>query len=338
MSSSAKQTLLPNVVEPKALELAFVPDTVEYETNTFTNLQGLKLQSFYFRARDRDSLGVVFMCHGITAHTTWEWLLSSEPKGLHNCWQGSVLQGLVDAGYVVYALDQQSHGYSEGARGLRCFFERFSDLRDENDAFVREVVLKDSRTQGLPLFLFGQSMGGAVAVQMSTASPELYQGMVLYAPMLCVPKVNIMLAAIVKCILALVDNVAPVWRFTPRQKGPAKDGREKDPLVYRSGMRVRVARECIKATQAFMTSDLSSVGVPFLVMHSVADPATNSRGSQELFEKATCLDKTYLKVGPGLDIEGDGTVHALSYESGHDLVLSSALKWLLQRTPAVGKL
>ena len=164
--------------------LAFLPNTVKYETSVFVNPQGLKLQSYRFRACQKRPQAVVFMCHGYTAHTIFEWLVASEPGGLHDCWDNSVLQGLVQAGFAVHALDQQGHGQSEGARGLRCFFESFSHLPMENEAYIREVVLKDSEMHGLPLFLFGISMGGATAVRMHQLEPTAFSGMVLYSPML----------------------------------------------------------------------------------------------------------------------------------------------------------
>jgi alpha-beta hydrolase superfamily lysophospholipase len=44
-------------------------------------------------------------------------------------------------------------------------------------------VKKESGLAGLPVFLFGLSMGGATVVKMALRNPLAYRGLVLYAPM-----------------------------------------------------------------------------------------------------------------------------------------------------------
>ena len=57
---------------------------------------------------------------------------------------------------------------SQGANGLRCYFNRFDDLAEESLGCLRALLADDSFSKGpLPVFLFGISMGGATAVRMA---------------------------------------------------------------------------------------------------------------------------------------------------------------------------
>jgi len=47
-----------------------------------------------------------------------------------------------------------------------------------------------SQLKGLPIFLFGISMGGATALRLSENNPDRYTGMVTFAPMCSLEKVR----------------------------------------------------------------------------------------------------------------------------------------------------
>lgn len=79
---------------------------------------------------------------------------------------------LAAGGVLLYAYDHRGFGWTEG-RGIWPGVETLA--QDARDA----VALIRARHPGLPLFLIGESMGGAVAL---VAEPEGLDGMILSAP------------------------------------------------------------------------------------------------------------------------------------------------------------
>ena len=90
--------------------------------------------------------------------------------------------------FISRHLHWQGHGESEGARGLRGFFEAFDDLAI--DLLQLHDVVRRETDGSLPIFWLGTSMGGAVAcraVQMRASAPD---GLVMLAPMISLAKVQ----------------------------------------------------------------------------------------------------------------------------------------------------
>lgn len=116
-------------------------------------------------------------------------LASGEPQGLllinhglaEHCGRYARFAGAMAArGFHVYAHDHRGHGQSRAPDALPAMFaERggvekvIADLR----AF-REMAV--TRHPGLPVILFGHSMGGLVALNAAEADPELYDALAVW--------------------------------------------------------------------------------------------------------------------------------------------------------------
>jgi acylglycerol lipase len=103
------------------------------------------------------------MCHGVAEH-----IERYDPLA-------SILAG---NGFLVVGHDHVGHGKSEGIR---------VDIQDFN-FYVRDVLqhihmVKDE-FPNIPLFLFGHSMGGAVAILTALEESALFSGVLLSAPMI----------------------------------------------------------------------------------------------------------------------------------------------------------
>src|SRR5579883_1133218 len=79
---------------------------------------------------------------------------------------------LVEAGYIVYAPDMRGLGraYSTGAA------TKISYVRHGDDDLIRLAELLHQNHKGLPLFVGGESMGGAFAIRLAAQHPELVDG------------------------------------------------------------------------------------------------------------------------------------------------------------------
>mmetsp|Transcript_13794 Transcript_13794/g.43158 ORF Transcript_13794/g.43158 Transcript_13794/m.43158 type:complete len:383 (+) Transcript_13794:325-1473(+) len=338
-----------------------VPPGVDLRLGVFVNQQGLKLQTYRFAPAAGKWKGIVFMLHGIASHTVNEWFLREHEAQAGDRWRGSVLEGLVSAGYAAFALDRQAHGRSEGARGLRCYFRRFADLPAEAEAFMEAALRAEPELAKLPLFLFAQSMGGAVALDMArraarAANPGRYAGLVLYSPMLsldrmrqepfiaccgrgskeplCICARSKHLEPLVSCLDCMCPTM-PLVKGSPKQPANLRHleaGRGADPLMYNGKARVRVAKACVDITNDFLRGGLEEVEVPFVVFQCQRDGYVDPQGAERLYERAACApeDKRIVRIGPGQDIAAD-MFHVLSVEPGHAEVFAAALGFIEER-------
>src|SRR4051794_29130403 len=82
----------------------------------------------------------------------------------------TVVSHFVPLGYAIYGHDQRGHGLSPGNRG---HINKFDDLVQDLHKFITFV----NDRENLPIFLFGNSMGGAVTIYYTlTISNPLIRG------------------------------------------------------------------------------------------------------------------------------------------------------------------
>lgn len=204
-----------------------------------------------------------------------------------------IARKLVSAGYGVFGMDYPGFGLSEGLHGYIPSFDVLVDDVIEHFSKKRE----NPEFCSLPRFLFGQSMGGAVALKVHLKQPNAWNGAILVAPM---------------CKIA--DDVAPPWlltqvligiaKFLPKQKlVPQKDLAEMafkeldkremtayNVIAYKDKPRLRTALELLRTTQE-IERRLEEVSLPLLILHGQADIVTDPSVSKALYEKARSSDK-----------------------------------------------
>ena len=105
---------------------SMLPPPLKLERGMLVNRDGLHLRRFTIKA-ERPKAACILV-HGYAQSAHFEFLAANYPGGPHSTWDDSILQHLADSGISCYAMDLQGHGESEGARGLRGFFEKFDDL------------------------------------------------------------------------------------------------------------------------------------------------------------------------------------------------------------------
>ncbi|GMP83320.1 hypothetical protein CsSME_00037276 [Camellia sinensis var. sinensis] len=90
-----------------------------------------------------------------------------------------IAKHIAASGYGVYAIDHPGFGLSEGLHG---YIPSFDDIVDN---VIEQYTLIKGRPEvrGLPRFILGQSMGGAVALKVHLKEPREWDGVVLVAPM-----------------------------------------------------------------------------------------------------------------------------------------------------------
>ncbi len=84
--------------------------------------------------------------------------------------------------YLFTGFDQAGHGLSPGIPG---YVASYTALIDDTVAFVKHVRSEYSAVNltGIPVFLIGESMGGAVAIATAVSARVVLDGVLLLAPM-----------------------------------------------------------------------------------------------------------------------------------------------------------
>ncbi|KAL3067794.1 hypothetical protein OYC64_022140 [Pagothenia borchgrevinki] len=235
-------------------------------------------------------------------------------------------QRLKELSMLAFAHDHVGHGQSEGERMNIKDFQVY--IRDS----LQHVDLMKSRHPGLPVFIVGHSMGGAISILTACERPSEFSGVVLIAPMV---QMNPESATPFKVFMAKVLNhmvpnltLGPIdskWISRDMKQVEAYDA---DELNFHGGMRVSFAMQLMGAA-ARIEREIPSISWPFLLLHGDADKLCDIRGSKLMYENAASCDKKF-KVF-------EGAYHALHHELPEvsESTLKEVTGWITDRIPAV---
>ncbi len=253
------------------------------------------------------------------------WLPDDEPKAImlvvhglaeHSGRYGNLVNYFVPRGYAVYGFDQRGHGKSDGVRG---YIDRFSCFVDDLDIFLRLV---HSRHPCVKTFMMGHSMGGTIGTAYAILHQDKFDGLVLSGALLGTPAnvapVTIFAARILSLILPKAGLYVIDAEGISRDKSVVK-AYLADPLVYQGKIRARLGVELIKA-MGIANRQFPEIHLPILVMHGAADPISDPKNSETLYQKAGSADKT-LKIY-------EGYYHEIFNEPGREQVLADVESWL----------
>jgi alpha-beta hydrolase superfamily lysophospholipase len=266
-----------------------------------------------------------------TLHTTdhgklyaQEWLPEGDPAAvvclLHGLGEHSgrytrVAEALAGAGLVLSALDLRGHGKSPGPRGHAQSYEVFME---DIQCFLDEAV---RRFPGKPIFLYGQSLGGNLALNFALRRRPDLAGVIVTAPWLRLafepPRPRVILAKVMSRLWPTFSNVC----------GCEAAVLSRDPLVVQRYLEDPLAHDLISGR---MFVEISRAGLwalehaaefslPLLIMHGSADRLTSASASRQFAERAGryCVMKIW-----------DGAYHELHNEPEKDAVLAHLLAWL----------
>ncbi|KAG8384087.1 hypothetical protein BUALT_Bualt04G0081600 [Buddleja alternifolia] len=241
---------------------------------------------------------------------------SGSPKAVVCFCHGyGIARKLASSGYGVFAMDYPGFGLSEG---LHCYIPNFDQIVDDVIEHYSKVK-ENPNFHKLPSFLFGQSMGGAIALKVHLKQPDAWNGAVLVAPM-CKIADDMVPPWVVTQILIGVAKLLPKQKLVP-QKDLAelafRDVKKREQaaynaIAYKHKPRLRTALELLRATKE-IEQQLEKVSLPLLILHGKEDKVTDPSVSKALYEKARSPDKT-------LNLY-DGAYHALLEGEPDEMIL-----------------
>lgn len=254
-------------------------DGLKMEESYEVNSRGLEIFTKSWLPKSSSLKAVVCFCHGYGDTCTF--------------FAEGIARKLASSGYGFFAMDYPGYGLSEGLHGYTPSFDKLVDDVIEHYSKVKEKP--EFRT--LPSFLFGESLGGAVALKVHLKQPNAWNGAILVAPM-CKIADNMTPPWLVTQMLIGVANLLPKHKLVPQKdlaEAAFRDPKNRNlaaynVIAYKDKPRLKTALEMLRTTQE-IERRLEEVSLPLLILHGEADTVTDPSVSKALHEKACCSDK-----------------------------------------------
>eukprot|EP00092_Neocalanus_flemingeri_P100419 GFUD01128256.1.p1 GENE.GFUD01128256.1~~GFUD01128256.1.p1 ORF type:complete len:228 (+),score=30.40 GFUD01128256.1:65-685(+) len=133
----------------------------EISSYRFVNRRGVQLSGTQWTPRGVP-VGSVYISHGYAEHMEYFHKLGN---------------ALAQAGFFAFGHDHEGHGHSGGER------VNIEDFQHYVDDVFDDILLQREHGPGLPTFIFGHSMGGAIALLATMEDQYFFKGIVLTGPL-----------------------------------------------------------------------------------------------------------------------------------------------------------
>ena len=235
-----------------------------------------------------------------------------------------VAEAFAAHGIASFIYDQRGHGQNAGVRTHVADFAEFTqDLEVVGTAVQR-------RHAGLPLFVWGHSMGSIVALSAALEGLAWSRGVITSGCALdALPSLTGIKGVGLKLANALVPRLRITLGVDAKRLTQVADAQLKhmnDPLVPRSAslrLLYGLAQACERCA-----SQLSQVQIPWLAIHGDADEVCPVSGSQRLIAGLGSVDKQLVRY-PGLLHEPHNEA-----ELSRSIMFEQMARWMLERIPA----
>ncbi len=280
------------------------------------------------------SEGTTSVADGTTLRTL-HWAPEGEPwtvalvvhgLGEHAGRYGTVAEALTGAGIDVFAYDQRGFG---GSAGVRAYVDRFSQFHDD---LAERMLAARAASPGLPLVLYGHSLGGLITAGYVLSGRELPMPDLL---VLSAPGLDAEQPAWKKTLAKVLTGITPKMKLA---NGLAKGGLSRDPAVEAA---MDADPLCINTStvrfgaEAFAEQDrvqaaiagISAMPMPTYVFHGSADPIVAPAASAILEGKGNVTRRVH-----------EGLRHECHHEPEHEQVLGEVVAWIRANVnaPAAG--
>ncbi len=218
-------------------------------------------------------------------------------------------------GYSVYRFDNRGHGRSGGDRGHIDDFNQYIDDAEK----VVAVVKKEN--PGLPIFMWGHSMGGFIAAAHAVKYPGRLSGQVLTGA----ASILLPMAAGLEGVdfSASVRNPIPNSLSDKVSRDPnVVKAYQDDPLNIKEFTTGLMSETFIRGARWLMNNQ-ANYTYPCLILHGGDDQIVTPDASRYFYEHIGSKDKE-LKIY-------DGLYHEVMNEPEKDTVLENIHQWLEKR-------
>jgi alpha-beta hydrolase superfamily lysophospholipase len=255
------------------------------------------------------------------------WLPDASPRAIialvhgfgdHSGRYGAVVDHFVPRGYAVYGLDLRGHGRSPGPRGHVMFW---AEYREDVHAFLQFVRSQHPQT---PLFLYGHSMGGLVALEFALHHPDGVAGVIASAPALAQTSASPLLVFLGR----IVSRIWPGFGMTVTL---ASGGLSRDAEVNQAALADELTHS--RATARFSTEfsgamartleGAPSFKLPLLILQGTADQIVSPDTNRAFFDRVASPDKEWRQY--------EGGRHEPHNDVNAEEVMEDVERWLEAR-------
>lgn len=251
---------------------------------------------------DESARAILIIVHGVTEHT-----------GRY----ANIVSPLIAAQLGVCGFDLRGHGKSLGRRG---HVDSWKDYIADLELFVRTIR---ASFPGVPIFLFGHSLGSLIVLAYVIEQPSAAKGVILCGA--AIDPVGVARPLIV----ALARTFSVIWpTFPVSLKTKARGALSRDPQVeadfladpLRLGqVTARWGTEAL-ALVASVKRRANLVKLPLLVIHGGADPLNSVTGARDFFNQVRFPDKQMIVY--------EGSYHEPHNDLEHERVVSDLRLWI----------
>jgi acylglycerol lipase len=257
--------------------------------------------------RQARTKAVVLVLHGI---------------GYHGAPYKVIAETLNDFGIAVYALDARGHGLSCGERGIIPSIDKIVEDVDSMVTFIKQT---DKSTH---VFVLGESMGGAYALNYAKDAGSRLSGLILLAPALGLktsqilrPRNILLLPYVVfwqkKPAISLIDE---------RLDESSRDRnfvlqRRRDKLAYEK-VSFQYLRDVGRLAKHWRKAIAPLITVPTLIIQGKKDPILSLHECKTLARCTAAPDKKLITL--------EDVPHTLLWDPETPRVLESIRQWVLQ--------
>lgn len=234
---------------------------------------------------------------------------------------------LAKAGLVVFGHDHEGHGHSGGER------VNIEDFQHYVDDVFDDIRQQTNTYSGLPIFIFGHSMGGTIALLATMERQHLFKGMVLTGPLVTSPDTHGPLSMFNRLLAKVATVFAPSLQagtslnYLVNTKEVARDKTvirrmDGDPLFWKGQYKAKQTYAIFRALDT-VNRQFGRVVTPLLVLHGSEDTIALSTGSRALVAGVRSKDKQFREL--------KGGKHHGILDYGGDEVIRSIVHWILAR-------
>ena len=249
--------------------------------------------------RVQEPVAVILLIHGLGEHS-----------GRYIEWARRFTSG----GVAFRAFDLPGHGRSGGRRGTMPGFDKLFSIIDNLTGEIRDEM------PGVPLFLYGHSLGGGLALNYILNRKPVIKGAVITSPWVKLteapPKIKLLFASLAKKLLPGMTQPSGLkTRYLSHDPEVVK-AYENDPLVH--GMISAGLFASVTEAAAETLGHASEITIPLLLAHGRDDMITSPAGSMEV---AAAAPDALLKLW-------DGAYHELHNDMVKDEHFDFIMEWI----------
>jgi alpha-beta hydrolase superfamily lysophospholipase len=275
----------------------------------------MQIAEFIFKSQDQTNIyackwspdvktrGVILLVHGLGEHI-----------GRYH----HVIDKFINAGYVIVGFDHPGHGKSEGKRGYIRSFDDYLAIIDHLVTDIKSVY------SGLPLFIYGHSLGSEIVLYYCLKRNPDVKGAIVTSPGIGVGDQS-------KSKVALVKLIA---KFAPRMvidNGLDLDALSRDPEVVQ-----KYKDDPLVHSKVGVMLGLGMIDAGNYILENGSDFPNQLLLLQGADDRIVSVDATrqFANLGsPNVSyIEWKGGYHELHNEPDKESVLNTIVHWISERS------